>query len=356
MNKLYKTTKTGATQEWEISVRHVDGDWTLITRFGQVGGAIQETTDVIKSGKNLGKANETTVEQQAYNEALARWEKQVKKGYTENIGEETKLGGVSPMLAQSWDKHHSKIKFPAYIQPKLDGTRCLAIIDENQSVTLWSRTRKPITSSPHIIKELSKKVKGPVVLDGELYNHSYKDKFEELISLIRQTTPADNHTDIQYHVYDVVTDEPFALRNERVGNLIKDFGYVKRVETVLVNYIDDRFLDEGYEGTIVRNSSGLYDIGHRSFDLQKVKVFEDAEFEIVGVKEGRGKLAGHGIFTLKCPAGEFDAKLDGKLDNLKDIWENKDKYIGKLLTVKYQGLTAYGIPRFPVGKGIRDYE
>lgn len=378
--RLFKKTKTEAIQQWDISVvpAACSGDsWVIATNFGQVDGAIQETTDTISDGKNIGRANETSPFDQAVAEAQSKWEKQVKKGYVEKLEDAqdgvTELGGVAPMLAQSYDKHKSKIMLPAYIQPKLDGTRCIAIINKD-GCTLWTRTRKPITSVPHIISSLEKqfgsviRTGGKLTLDGELYNHAYKDRFEELISLIRQTTPAENHTAVEYHVYDVVNGHPFSERLKVLHELDIQFSSEGPIEVVPTKVAKDqvdldawynKFLNDGYEGAIVRNARGLYDQGHRSYDLQKMKTFMDAEFKIVGVREGRGKLAGHGIFI--CAAGDeanstFDVKLDGPLGRLHEIWMNQADYIGLFLTVTYQGKTAYGMPRFPVGRAIRDYE
>jgi len=151
---LYKRTSTGAIQEWTIGV---DG-CTIITVHGQTDGKKQRTEDVIKEGKNVGKSNETSPAEQALAEATSKWEGKIKKGYVEDImrasvGEKDIAGGYDCMLAHKFADHGHKIKYPAYTQPKLNGHRCLAIVKDGVA-TLWSRTRKPITSSPHIIKEL----------------------------------------------------------------------------------------------------------------------------------------------------------------------------------------------------------
>jgi DNA ligase-1 len=114
------------------------------------------------------------------------------------------------------------------------------------------------------------------------------------------------------------------------------------------------FMEQNYEGAMVRNALGTYK-NKRSYDLQKVKEFDDAEFQIVDVEEGRGSMKGHAIFVCQAPNGEtFNCKMKGDLDNLATIWESKDDYIGNQLTVQYQGLSQYGIPRFPVGVRVRE--
>jgi len=151
---LYKKTSTGAIQQWEVS----SGRTGYTVSFGQVDGKIQSTYVEVPSGKNLGKANATTQEQQTYLEAKYKWEKQLKKGYVENIDQakagnidpEYIKGGINPMLAASkvWGtdlKHTAKIKFPAYVQPKLDGVRCIAII-KNGAQNYATHNRPSVSS------------------------------------------------------------------------------------------------------------------------------------------------------------------------------------------------------------------
>jgi DNA ligase 1 len=372
---LYKKTSTGAIQFWTIaSAMHGAGYGRIETTYGQLGtDSPQYTEDVIEEGKNVGKKNETSAYEQAQKEAEARWKKQKKKGYVESkeaaeAGELDALieGGIVPMLAHSFTDHGHKIKYPAYVQPKLDGIRCIAVLKDGKC-TLWSRTRKPITSMPHIVGEIEA-VFGKskeLIFDGELYNHEFKNNFEHIVSLVRQEEPADNHKDVQYHIYDVVKERPFSDR-ARVLNILSaepsvHLRYVPTIEIqdegeVMANF--QVFKNTGYEGAMLRNADGLY-VNKRSYDLQKVKEFDDAEFEIIGIDEGRGKLAGHvGAFICRMSNGkEFLAKMSGDTGRLRDYFLDPSSCIGKKLTVKYQGLTGKeGVPRFPVGVAIRDYE
>jgi DNA ligase-1 len=389
---LYKKTSTGAIQFWEIETGEYDGIAWFETTYGQLGtDSPQTTTDYIENGKNIGKKNETTPLQQAEAEAQAKWEKQLKKGYVESIeaakaGEVDDLveGGVVPMLAHTFEKQGKKIKYPCYTQPKLDGIRCIATL-KNGVCTLWSRTRKSITSCPHIVAEIEKNFKEDVILDGELYNHSFRSTghtivqipegeveimnsqlgFEHIVHLVRQEKPDPQHTDVQYHIYDTINDQTF---DERTLFLSKKFSspkspnfiYLKLVTTHIVEEENQvagwftEFVEQGYEGAMLRNSAGLY-VNKRSSDLIKVKEMQDAEFEIVGIEEGRGKLAGHvGAFICRMAnGGTFSAKMAGETERLQDYFENHSLWEGKKLTVQYQGLTSYGIPRFPVGIRIR---
>lgn len=368
---LYKKTNGGALQFWEIRVeRTVGGFGAITTRWGQIGGAVQETIDVVEKGKNIGKKNETSPLDQAISEAQSKWEKQLKnKGYVESAeaaeaGERHELveGGIDPMLAHKFRDHAKKIRWPAYVQPKLDGIRCIAIVQDGHC-TLWSRTRKPITGVPHIAREIERMFpKGTYVLDGECYNHDLKEDFEKITSFVRQETPQPGHEIVQYHVYDmVIEDATFDYRATQLL-MMPLSEIVLNVPTTLLKTEDEMLeyfatcLEAGYEGCMVRNRDGMYE-NKRSYNLQKVKEMQDAEFEIVGVEEGRGKMAGKAIFVCRTKDGKtFNAKMKGKLSDLVKYVKNPDLANGKLLTVQYQNLTADGIPRFPVGKAIRDYE
>ena len=369
--KLFKKTSTGAIQEWTVSVDEINGIPTIINRFGQVGGKIQYSHEQVLSGKNTGRANATTAMEQAEAQAKSRWEKQLKKGYAQTIEDaqagvvdDVIEGGVFPILAHKyWEQGH-KIRFPALAQPKLDGHRCTSQYD-NGAVTMWSRTRKQIKSIPHIAECLENCGLADR-FDGELYNHEYKENFEDLTSLITPDEPQEGHENIQYHVYDLAL--PNLCNYDR--NLILE-GWRKQFEGTPVHIVETRivnskeelmqayedFMEQGYEGAIVRNFDGMY-VNKRSYDLQKVKVFDDDEFRIVDIKVGtKGTMAGKAVFICErtredqqLPAGvTFDCKLKGKLDDLKLYADDRSLVIGKIVTVQYQGYTRKNKkPRFPV--------
>lgn len=364
--KLYKASSKGQLLEWEIRVE----DNTIITSWGKSGGKAQVTRDVIKAGKNSGRKNATTPAEQAMAEARSAWElKQTKGAYVESSSAALSgssastlvTGGVLPMLAHRYDEYADKIVWPAYVQPKLDGHRCIAVIDADNKCTLWSRTRKPIYSVPHIIAALEALGTPGCTYDGELYREDFSDRFEELTSLIRAGKPKPNHAIVQYHIYDVIMAGTFEERNSYLGRVLcLCSDPLVRVETTMVNDANElqtrfkSFLHAGYEGAMVRNAAGIYVHG-RSYDLQKVKVMQDAEFTISGVKEGRGKLSGHGIFTCMTDTGDkFDVKMAGATSELIKFLAKPSDYIGRQLVVQFQGYTSSGVPRFPVGLRIRE--
>jgi ATP-dependent DNA ligase len=365
---LYKKNSNGSIQQWTISV---EGS-TITKVYGQKDGKLQTTTDFISEGKNIGKKNETTPEEQALAEAEAQWTKKKTgaKGYVETIssaeaGESDALveGGILPMLAKKFSEQGSKIVYPAYAQPKLDGIRCVAIVKDGVC-TLWTRTRKPIVSMPHVVSAIEALNISDIILDGELYNHDYRDKFEEIVSLVRPEYVKPNANIVQYHIFDIVSDKAYELRLRALERFIKSFGsgpliYVETIEVKTEEELMEaftKFRTEGYEGAIVRNTNSEY-VNKRSNDLQKIKEFDDAEFVIEEVIDGRGRMANKAIFTCSTDDGnQFSVKMEGSLERLETIYNNPHTVIGKKLTVRYQGYTNGNVPRFPIGISVRDYE
>lgn len=365
---LYKRNSNGSLQQWTIFVgTDTFGYGWLITDYGQVDGSLQRAEDCITEGKNVGKANETTPLEQAFAEAQAKWEGKLKKGYVQSLDDAQEgktdaiiAGGVNPMLAHPFEKFPHKVAYPAFIQPKLDGHRCIAVI-QNGECKLWSRTRKLITGVPHIARMLEARFPGEtLVLDGELYNHDYREKFEELSSFIRSQTPKPGHEIVQYWVYDIINDKPQESRLRQLSMIGIVGEKIIPVPTEKVENQDEltgvfpAYLEHGYEGMMVRNAQARYK-GSRSHDLLKVKVMQDAEFELVRIESGRGKMEGKAIFTVVTETGqEFRCKLVGALDSLTQYVDEPEKWIGKLVTVKYQNLSADGIPRFPIALRFRE--
>ncbi|HUS59451.1 MAG TPA: hypothetical protein VM141_12440 [Planctomycetota bacterium] len=382
---LYKITSFGALQEWSV---YVEGNryWTC---HGQTGGTIQRSASTVCTGKNAGRANATTGCQQAELEAAALHTKKLKKDYTldPNVkaGQKSELiaGGVLPMLAHKFSDHGDKLKYPCFVQPKLDGHRCIGMVPGDTGgledlcpVGLWSRTRKNIASMSHIATALDRVFRRGDIVDGELYNHEYRDKFEQLTHFIRQSESKTGCEIVQYHVYDLPSDggddcvsggATFRERYETLCDLFVENpkgSPLKLVETREVANEDELmlafedFLAQGYEGAIARNADGLY-VNKRSYDLLKIKKFDDGEFTCIRVEEGKGKMAGHAVFVCQLPGSyeEFKAKMKGDHAELAKYFKHPELVIGKEVTVKYQGLTGKNkVPRFPVALRIRETE
>lgn len=366
---LYKKTKTGKVQEWTIEVIEDAEGGLILTTYGQTDGKKQATQDLVREGKNVGRANETTPLQQAEAEARSRWEKKLKSGYVESLdgaeaGEthEVIQGGVNPMLAYPYDKQGHKIKYPALAQPKLDGHRCIAMLVDGKC-SLWSRTRKRITGVPHIERAIEAafphSTEVTLVFDGELYNHDLRDNFEGLTSLIRSATPKAGHERVQYWIYDLVSETKQSLRAGALANLHLDPPLV----VVPTEEVEDEeqmvavfgaYLANGFEGLMLRNADAAYEY-RRSYNLQKVKLMADAEFLVTEVQEGRGRMAGLALFVCRTDEGkEFRCKMEGELESLRKYVEDPSLAVGRMLTVRFQNLTAEGLPRFPIGVRFRE--
>ena len=286
---------------------------------------------------------------------------------------------IKPMLAHKVNNKKIDFTEPVFIQPKLDGVRCLIRREFDDTVNAdviraYSRTGKEFKNLKHILKSLRDffNANPDVVLDGELYNHELRDDFEQIISLVRKQKP--NKVDracaanmIEYHVYDFII--PFIGYEARLNWLRsnKDLwsNVVIPVETHLVNKYEeaanmhyDGFLKQGYEGSILR-LNGPYE-QKRSYNLQKFKDFSDDEATIVGYEAGKGKRTGTlGKFFMMDDNGIEFGCPPGKGYNYKDlanILDNVHDYIGKRATFTYFERTKAGNYRHPLFKCIRDYE
>ena len=356
---LYKKASSGKISRWSV----MTSDNQVISRFGYIDGKQQETIDVIK-GKNLGKKNETTAQQQADVRAEQLWGKKIKSGYVTDKSGETELPSIIPMLAFPIEKKEKYVKFPSIIQPKLDGMRCIAVV-KNGKAKLYTRTRKEITTLPHIVEAIEKQCneKTNIILDGEIYNHTLRDDFNKIISLVKRNQVHEESELIQYHIYDAVSDLDYIERIEPACRICLRSEYLEFIPMSNAFNEDDvarlyqMYMMQGYEGAMYRNLDMGYE-NKRSVGLLKIKKMKEAEFKIVGINEGSGRLIGHvGSFELLTNDGKrFSAKLRGKTDYLKVLFERSDDLIGEVMTVTYQSLTPDGIPKFPVGKEIRDYE
>lgn len=366
---LYKKSSTGKIQQWEIIVE----DNTYWTEHGYINHTITTGRPTTCQGKNIGRANETTPESQAYSEAESKWKKQLDKGYFDSLSKAQNNIVVLPMLAHEYTKRGKDIKMPCFVQPKLDGIRCL-IIRREKEVILMSRKGKEFTRLDHIrysieIEDWFQKHPN-IILDGELYGHTLP--FEKISGAVRREKlkPEDEHIekDVRFNVYDCINvDKPkedFVMRYGRIEDHFAHNSHpvalVKTEHLALRDHIQerhDKYVEQGYEGIMLRNADGHYALNKRSKDLQKYKNFQDSEYQIVGFEQGRGNAEGTVIWFCKTEDGKhFKVRPRGTDEQRREWYQNGINYIGKYLTVRYQELSADGVPRFPVGIAIRDYE
>lgn len=369
---------------------------------GLVGGKIVCDKPTTAIGKNEGKVNSTTNEEQALLEAQARRDKKLKEGYAISPKGAETMSYYEPMLAQKFEDREKEIQsifndeLRVLSQPKLDGIRCVVRMEDGQVV---ARTRKgrTIDTIPHVIEELSVffDCNEDAILDGELYNHDLKHDFNKIVSLVRKKTPQKTKGDseksfakkqakyvealvesknlIQYWVYDCpkLSDEYdesiiFSARNFMLQGEFADVidgNSVKLVETdecysfLSLDQGYSSFMEKGYEGQMVRIDAPYE--SKRSKSLLKRKEFQDAEYKVIDIEEGNGNRSGTAKHLVcYCPLTDqtFNSNIKGNFDYLAEILNNSEDYIGKLVTIKFFELTPDGIPRFPYAIAFRDYE
>ena len=348
---LYSRSTTGKISTWEIEYN--EDSYRTISGFQGMKLVTSEWT------KCEGKSYNSTAEQ-TEKEARALWKKKVESGMFEDINKIDEETFFEPMLAKDWDKEKSKIKFPIYSQPKLDGVRCIVKKDG-----MWTRNGKKIISAPHIfesIKHLFEENPG-LIFDGELYTDKLANDFNKIISCVRKTKPTqedliESEKWIEYHIYDFPSfKDNFIQRIYELGILFETNENIRKYCRIVDTYkIENEektkdslyeYLKLGFEGQILRLN--LPYENKRSKSLLKHKQFQTEEFIIILVTEGIGKLQNKaGTFQIKTKDGVgVDVTINGTHEFLEDLWKRKDELIGKECTVRYFGYTEDGSLRFP---------
>ena len=357
LETIYKKTKTGATQEWTIEV----SDNKYRTHSGQVGGQITTNAWTVVYGKNVGRANATTDNEQAMAEAIAKRTKKLESGYFEDVNNINEQQYFEPMLAAKWEDYKDKIQYPIFSQPKLDGIRCIVTKDG-----MFSRNGKPIISAPHIRRSLNYVFDSypNLILDGELYADKFANDFNKIVSLVKRTKPTDDdlfesQKNIQYWIYDIPSESTtfgercYAL-DELFDTDLESFEkYCVLVETDTCNTEDEvmelygQYVDRGFEGQMLR-LNGKYE-NKRSKTLLKHKTFVDEEYTILDICEGEGNRTGTaGYMVFETVEGKsFKSNVKGTWEETAEMLKSKKELIGKQATIKYFNLTPDGIPRFP---------
>ena len=344
---LYKHSraKADSTQEWTISV--VDNTYTVT--YGKLNGKLQSQTTVISEGKNIGKKNETSPEQQAYLEAESKYKNQLRKGYVTDVNDTSKANLYEPMLAK---KSQEVKKYPASFayQEKLNGVRC--VYDPGEKC-LWTRGNLKINTVPHILAEC---LQYTIPLDGELLLPG--SGLDKLKGVVDRDDLHDDYKSVTYNVFDTCFSGTFKDRWQLLLNTVKPNGIIQLVTTrfdndpAKFNEYFNQVAADGGEGIIIRNAKGLYKPGARSADLIKMKNFEDAEFKIIGGFEDKN---GNCVFTCQTDAGvQFNVTPEGSFEQKRLYLDTLNECIGKYLNVRHVGWTADGIPFHAVGVYIRE--
>lgn len=344
---IYKKDTTGKIRQITITT---EGD-KVIQISGVVGSDKLVRNESVCIGKNIGKKNETSPEQQALLEATAKIKSKLDKEYHQTIEQAETSQTLLPMTGVVFSEVEDKIVFPCYVQPKLDGMRGLK--DGHRMI---SRGNKEITTINHILNEL---IGVNSILDGEIYVHGLT--FQDNMKLIKKYRKGETEQ-VKYHVYDMVlTDTPFIERYDKLKDLIESHNpaNIVLVPTYIINNKEEllmrhsQFLSEGYEGSIVRWGETGYEINKESKSLVKFKDFLDLACEIVDVVPSE-KRPSHGSFICKLPSGEtFGTGMRFSHKDREDILINKQNYIGETAEIRFFEYSNDHVPRFPVCVGLR---
>lgn len=363
--KLYKRDSKGKMRYWWAVA---DGD-SITTGSGICGKeASSEITETFRCfATNIGKKNERNPSQQALFEVEALYkEKLTKKRYFRDLLTAFHYVSEDVQLAHDYTKgkNSTKIKWGRVDgQFKLDGVRCRITLDRQAGVLrVWSRENKPYTLPETLYREiltLFRENEKLTKLDGELYIHEMD--FADIVSRVKDVEHPERDQ-LQFWMYDIIEpDMPWELRRYTIDTIdFSDFTRIIKVQSELLMDEADALkmlelaMSLGYEGLILRNHCGKYACGKRSYDLQKWKMFEDAEFTMVGVVRDK---RGHGVGVFVTKDGKrFNARWKAPNKKRQELADHPEKYVNLMWTIRFQKYSLDGIPIFPVAILPRDYE
>lgn len=272
-----------------------------------------------------------------------------------------------PMLAKVLGDNPTFDLSTALIQPKLDG-KCILAHKVDGEVALFARSGNSNDTTPHINRQLNSLMQDGDIWHGELYSPDLT--LEEIMEVTQATQNPKDSSGLNLYLYDF----------PKISGLTEYVPYQNRLRTFKKLHSEDTLpanilltptisvdsvrqieeyhrdvTEQGFEGVIIRNPVAPYKAG-RSNNLLKMKTWRDAEFLVIAVNEGKGKLQDHaGSFTcVTSDMKHFNVKMEGELVALRDYLNHPELAIGRYLTVKYYGLTKYGIPRHPIGVRFRE--
>lgn len=378
---LYKTIKRGNVTKrrvWKIYIQETDkGVWSVISEAGDEGGKMVKTVvALVDKGVNIGKANETTPMQQALAIAISKFKDKLRTYTLDSLTPNV----LYPMKAMDLSKANTKkyLVYPAFAQRKLDGVRCMATM-QNGKVVMFSMKREPIVAFPHVLEELEvifkevaakygEQIASQFHLDGELYNHHLS--LQKISGYSRRKVAPVNDPvaeSIQYCVFDCFVlnqlDMPFYQRFVLVKPfLVTDdfkqrYKHVHMVKTYYVNNNEEmgqmlqKFVSEGYEGIILRNTNGPYTpsklSSNRSKDLFKYKISSLEDYEIVDIVRTPGPSFGILIVVRIPETGKtFELTGNGTEEYRRQVLKEKKNFIGHRIRFAYYGRTSDYVPKF----------
>lgn len=254
------------------------------------------------------------------------------------------------MLATMFtEKLFNKMPKPVYVQPKLEGDRLRTPIQDN-NIHILSSGGKERISVPHIYREIQATGWNNIELDGELYKQGMKhSEIRSIVSRTKNLHP--NYDQMEYHIYDIISSERQFNRLDQLTQLLWNapFSHIKLVPSLLVDNLDSlqkiykNFLQQGYEGIIIRHPSAPY-TRRKVTTLLKLKPRVSELFEIVDVIEEQDKHKNHkgtfGAFVCKTSEGTLFSVGSGPTNYQRAIlWQNQNAFIGRFVKIRFQDYT-----------------
>ncbi len=408
---FYSLDRKGKIRVYKVEATESGDATLLVSTSGLLDGVQIGHSKWINKGKNIGRANETTHFGQAREEARSKCREKLDEGYKtfERLYARAKeldiISGTStspfteepgvvlglfrglkikyntnknwdelPMLAQSEKKVKKKL-WPYIAQPKFNGVRCMAKLVDGK-VVLMSRGGK-YYHIEHIEQELFTIFqKHPdIILDGEIYKHGVP--LQEISGCARKENKDALFDDnwLEYHIYDLWSPTDLSCPQINREALLVDIALrsvminksvsLHFAESMMVHTMEEamvyhnRWVEDGYEGAILRLPSGVYEPGFRTSSLVKIKEFEEEEFMIIGCKIDESKGIGKSfVWQLENNMNNhiFYARPRGT-EKMKEYWySHAHESLGKMVTVRFQERTKDGIPHQAHVITIRDYE
>lgn len=306
-------------------------------------------SEVVHSDRVELNASGRDIWQQVELEMNSRISRMLDKGYKYSrddaiAGATNQLGLKNPMLALPLNKVPNLSFDLAFVQPKLDGHRCL-ITNQDGHILAYSRKGKLIDTIPHILNDFRWLSPGRTV-DGELYIHG--ESLQTLSSLIKRRQ--DRTSNLRYHWYDFVSAQGFEWRREQMWKAFDRAGmqHVDLVETHRVQDLHQvynmfrHYRELGYEGAMLRLPYEGYEDNKRARQLLKVKAREDCEVTVLGATPSKD---GWAVLRVRTDWGvEFDVSAPGSVPEKQEVMANISSYIGRRLTIEYAMLTADRVP------------
>jgi DNA ligase 1 len=262
------------------------------------------------------------------------------------------------MLAYAFDpKRLKKYPLPWITQPKLNGDRCRAVFNEEGKVKIYSSTGLERTSVPHINERLESYGYKNFELDGELYVHGWTH--QRIRSVVSRTVSLHpEYEKMEYHIFDIINGDP---QRDRAHTLLRldllnnsKLIWVPTSEDFTIEHIEDNyktFIDEGYEGIIIRHSGVPY-TRKKTTTMMKLKPRVSAEATILGWEEehdiyGQAKDS-LGAFWLHLDDGtKFKVGTGFKRDQREHLWKIRQTLKGRRVKIRYQELSESGTPIMP---------